>query len=192
MSGKAARKQRGRQQRRKRKLVAEERGRQATARAQPATGAGTEQPAALPALDPRPNPADAPPAPPAPRRSGTGQRPPGQQIACGWCGQLITIGARGPVPKWCSASCRHRAWEQHRAAQAGLAAVHVHDRYIQAIPNDTDGWLDQLGALTDQIHGAGEERSIRYPDLDRLAAALDVARAAIDTRHRRLPPYQPD
>jgi hypothetical protein len=177
--------------------VAEQRRRDAAARTQAtATGAGTEQSAALPALDPRPNPADTPPAPapapPAHRRSGTGQRTPGQQVACGWCGQLITIGARGPVPKWCSANCRHRAWEQHRAAQAGLAAVHVHDRYIQAIPNDTDGWINQLAALTDQIHGAGENRSTRYPDLDRLAAALDAARAAIDTRHRRLPPYQPD
>lgn len=38
---------------------------------------------------------------------------------CGWCGGPITPRGRGPVPKWCSATCRHRAWEQARAAASG-------------------------------------------------------------------------
>jgi len=37
----------------------------------------------------------------------------------------VRIPARGRIPKWCSSSCRHRAWEQRRAAAAGLAAVEV-------------------------------------------------------------------
>lgn len=41
--------------------------------------------------------------------------------------------SRGRVPKWCSASCRHRAWEQRRAAEAGLAAVEVVDRRVEVI-----------------------------------------------------------
>jgi hypothetical protein len=36
-------------------------------------------------------------------------RRPGQTLACGWCGSLIPLPARGRTPKWCSSSCRHRA-----------------------------------------------------------------------------------
>ena len=35
---------------------------------------------------------------------------------CGWCDGPIEIKARGRIPKWCSAACRQRAWEQSRAA----------------------------------------------------------------------------
>ena len=58
-------------------------------------------------------------------------RPPGQTLACGWCGSSILVPARGRVPKWCSSSCRHRAWELTRAAASGLAAVQVIDRVVQ-------------------------------------------------------------
>src|SRR5665647_1374429 len=49
-------------------------------------------------------------------------RRPGQSIACGWCGSPIVVPGQGRVPKWCSSSCRHRAWELTRAAASGLAA----------------------------------------------------------------------
>lgn len=45
----------------------------------------------------------------------------------------MPIPARGRVPKWCSSSCRHRAWEQRRAADAGLAAVKVVDRVVEVV-----------------------------------------------------------
>jgi len=45
-------------------------------------------------------------------------RVPGQAVACGWCGTKVAIPPRGRVPKWCSSTCRHRAWEQNRAAAA--------------------------------------------------------------------------
>jgi hypothetical protein len=48
-------------------------------------------------------------------------------VTCGWCGAGVTVAARGSVPKWCSATCRHRAWEQRRAAASGLVAVEVVD-----------------------------------------------------------------
>lgn len=57
----------------------------------------------------------------------------GQEVICGWCGTSVPIPARGRVPKWCSSSCRHRAWEQRRAADAGLAAVKVVDRVVEVV-----------------------------------------------------------
>lgn len=57
----------------------------------------------------------------------------GQNVNCGWCGTSVQIPARGRIPKWCSSSCRHRAWEQRRAAAAGLAAVEVVDRVVEVV-----------------------------------------------------------
>jgi len=58
-------------------------------------------------------------------------RRPGQTLACGWCGSPILLPARGRIPKWCSSSCRHRAWELTRAAASGRAAVQVVDRAVE-------------------------------------------------------------
>lgn len=58
-------------------------------------------------------------------------RLPGQVVKCGWCGAWVAVPARGRVPKWCSATCRHRAWEQNRAAASGLAAVEVVEHVIE-------------------------------------------------------------
>ncbi|HEY5178296.1 MAG TPA: hypothetical protein VIJ07_00730, partial [Dermatophilaceae bacterium] len=58
-------------------------------------------------------------------------RRPGQTLGCGWCGSPILLPARGRTPKWCSSSCRHRAWELTRAAASGHAAVRVVDRVVE-------------------------------------------------------------
>jgi hypothetical protein len=50
---------------------------------------------------------------------------------CGWCGGTIEPKARGRIPKWCSAACRQRAWEQSRAAASGRAAVEVVERIVE-------------------------------------------------------------
>lgn len=68
-------------------------------------------------------------APPRPR----GPRAPGQVVACGWCGESTPIPARGRVPKWCSSTCRHRAWEQRRAASSGRSAIEVVDRVVEVV-----------------------------------------------------------
>lgn len=52
-------------------------------------------------------------------------------VECGWCLGPIIPKAHGPVPKWCSASCRQRAWEQRRAAASGLSAVEVVERVVE-------------------------------------------------------------
>ncbi len=75
-------------------------------------------------------------------------------VPCGWCGGHITPGARGPIPKWCSATCRHRAWEQTRAAASGRSAVEVLERRIEIpvvlMPTRRD-WPRVLGELTAQL-----------------------------------------
>lgn len=75
------------------------------------------------------------PAQPAQRRSHP--RVPGEVIACGWCATPTPIPARGRPPKWCSPTCRHRAWEQRRAASSGLAAVEIIERAVETVKVET-------------------------------------------------------
>ena len=67
------------------------------------------------------------------KKAPTPGRLAGQSVTCGWCGISVRVPARGRIPKWCSSSCRHRAWEQRRAADAGLAAVEVVDRVVEVV-----------------------------------------------------------
>ncbi len=148
---------------------------------QAATEAGVTRPALLPPLDPRPNPA-ARRSGATPAATGSGRRTPGQQVGCGWCGQPVQIRSRGPIPKWCSPTCRHRAWEQTRAARSGLSAVQVLDRYVAAVPENGPDWIHHLTALANQINTG--TRPIADHDLDGIAAALETAQAAIADRTR--------
>lgn len=123
-----------------------------------------------------------PPADPDAEPLASGRRVAGQPIACGWCGQPIILRHTGRMPKWCSRSCRQRAWEQTRAAASGHAAVRVVDRYVAAVPADGPGWITQLSALTAQITNAPGQ--ITDHDLDQLGAALELAQAAVASRTR--------
>ena len=91
---------------------------------------------------------------------------------CGWCGGLITPGRRGPIPKWCSATCRHRAWEQARAAASGLSAVELVERRVQVqvplVPTRRD-WPMLLGELASQLN----DGRVYDRDLPALARALE-------------------
>lgn len=51
-------------------------------------------------------------------------------VTCSWCGAEVDVPTKGRVPKWCGTSCRHRAWEQHRAAESGRSAVEVVERVV--------------------------------------------------------------
>ena len=66
---------------------------------------------------------------PAPDSSTAGARR-AAATTCGWCHGLITPRSRGPIPKWCSATCRHRAWEQARAASSGRSVVEIVERVV--------------------------------------------------------------
>lgn len=110
----------------------------------------------------------------------SGRRVAGQEVACGWCGQPILLRPTGRMPKWCSAACRHRAWEQNRAAASGRAAVDVVDRYVAAVPADGPGWIAQLSVLADQV--TSERGRITSGDLEGLAGALELVQAAVADR----------
>ena len=92
--------------------------------------------------------------PETPARRG-GPRVPGQGVNCGWCGKAVAIPARGRVPKWCSDSCRHRAWEQRRAAASGLAAVEVLERRVEVVPDPSprspSDWAELLAELAQRL-----------------------------------------
>ena len=134
------------------------------------------------------NPAPAGTLKATPRRTA---RRPGQTLACGWCGSSILLPARGRVPKWCSSSCRHRAWELTRAAAAGLAAVQVIDRVVQVdrpvivnerveveVVSHGPAWPRALAQLTEQI----DTGKVYDRDLPALAAALGDVRSALNRR----------
>jgi hypothetical protein len=100
---------------------------------------------------------------------------------CAWCGEPITPRSRGPIPKWCSATCRHRAWEQTRAAASGRAAVQVVERRIEvgvALTPTRHDWPQLLGELTRQM----DDGRIYDRDLVPLASALT---AVLDAYRRR-------
>jgi hypothetical protein len=95
-------------------------------------------------------------------------RRPGQTLACGWCGSPILLPARGRTPKWCSSSCRHRAWELTRAAASGRAAVQVVDRVVE---------VDRLVTVVQEVPVITVPKGTEWPAaLAQLATALDTGR----------------
>jgi hypothetical protein len=118
-------------------------------------------------------------------------RRPGQTLACGWCAGPIALAVTGRTPKWCSDSCRHRAWETSRAATTGAVAVRVVDRVVEVdkpvpvvqnveiptLPKGA-GWVDALHELARQLN-AGR---VYDRDLPALAGALDTVIAALTRR----------
>ena len=123
---------------------------------------------------------------PAKRTRGKGRR--AAATACGWCGGPITPRSRGPIPKWCSATCRHRAWEQARAAASGRAAVQVVERGRRRGPapqrprRGNPAWVHLLRELAGQLDAAVYDR-----DLVAIALAVDDVGRAV---RRRLPAPQ--
>ena len=124
-------------------------------------------------------------------------RAPGGTVACGWCGATVTVPNRGRIPKWCSAACRHRAWEQRRAAASGRAAIEVVDRPVEVVrtitkvqrviveapiavaPQTIYEWSNLLAELTERL-----DRGRIY---DRDVPALRPAVAAlVEAFNRRL------
>jgi hypothetical protein len=182
MSSKFERQQATMERERKRRRAADQRRIERDQAAEhAATEAGVARPALLPPVDPRPNPA-VHSSTQGTAATGSGRRTPGQQVGCGWCGQPVQIRSRGPIPKWCSPTCRHRAWEQTRAARSGLSAVEVLDRYVAAVPENGPDWIHHLTTLANQINTG--TRPIADHDLDGIAAALEIAQAAIADRTR--------
>ncbi len=101
--------------------------------------------------------------------------------ACGWCSGPTAARASGPIPKWCSNTCRKRAWEQKRAAASGRSAVEIVERVV-TVPTQQPpplprqlAWVNLLRVLARQLDGgAVHDRHL----LAIAAAAQDVLRAA--------------
>lgn len=109
--------------------------------------------------------------------------------SCGWCGGPIDVQPTGRIPKWCSAACRQRAWEQSRAAASGRAAVQVVERLVEVpvVRERTPGreeWAALLRELTTQL----DDGRIYARDLPELGTALTDLIAAYNRRQspRRL------
>ena len=123
-------------------------------------------------------------APPSSKR----QRP--GSLECAWCGTAMTVKARGRTPKWCSETCRHRAWEQSRAADSGQAAVHVVERVVtvertvkvpdKRLPRGRE-WADQLASLTRQV----EDGRLYDRDLRTVAEAAATLHQVLQQRLAR-------
>jgi hypothetical protein len=118
-------------------------------------------------------------------------RRPEQTLACGWCGSQIVLASTGRTPKWCSDSCRHRAWETSRAAATGAVAVRVVDRIVEVdkpvpvvqhvevatLPKGA-GWVAALHELARQLD-AGK---VYDRDLPALAGGVEELIAALTRR----------
>src|SRR5690349_2008792 len=101
------------------------------------------------------------------------------RLVCAWCGRPFAVPARGRLPKWCTGQCRHRAWEQDRAAKSGRSAVKIVDREVvvretvQAVPRG-GGWAEALQTLAQQI----DTGKVYRRDLPAIRSAVeDVSRA---------------
>ena len=107
---------------------------------------------------------------------------------CGWCNGPITPRARGRIPKWCSDTCRKRAWEQKRAAESDRAAVEVVEPVVALRPSPSvtrvprhGDWADVLLELSRQL-----DRGLLYDrDLPLVAGALRQVLASYERRTRR-------
>jgi hypothetical protein len=122
------------------------------------------------------------------RRRGARRRRPRRHrraaaTTCGWCGGAIEIKATGRIPKWCSAACRQRAWEQSRAAASGRSAVEVVERVIEVpVARERTPWRDEWPALLRELGGQLDADRIYARGLPGLGAALDDLVAAYNRR----------
>lgn len=107
--------------------------------------------------------------------------------SCGWCGGPIEYKARGRIPKWCSAACRQRAWEQSRAATSGRSAVQVVERRVeipvekQALPPARPRHADWVGVLNELARQL-DTGDIYDRDLPELTGALNQVLDAFGRR----------
>jgi len=121
--------------------------------------------------------------------AGKTRRP--TNVRCIWCGSKTRVLPVGRVPSWCSNSCRHRAWEQRRAASSGLASREQVERLVEVevpvtiikevevevLPKGAS-WAKALTQLAEQI----DRGRIYDRDLAGIAEGLDQASKALMRR----------
>jgi hypothetical protein len=110
-----------------------------------------------------------------------GSAPRAATTSCPWCGGVIRPRSRGPIPKWCSATCRHRAWEQTRAAASGRSAVEVVERRVE-IPTPMAPTRRDWGPLLAELARQLVDGRVYDRDLGALATALNTVLDAYSRR----------
>lgn len=127
--------------------------------------------------------------------SSTPRRLPGQTVECGWCGRPVNVPARGRVPSWCSSSCRHRAWEAHRAQREQPADVRIVTHRVEVEqptirtvevqvptePRSADEWAGILETFSNRL----AQGRVYRRDLPTLAPAM---RRLIEVWNRTIDP----
>jgi hypothetical protein len=103
----------------------------------------------------------------------------------------MVVRGTGRTPKWCSDTCRHRAWETSRAAATGAVSVRVVDRTIEVQVPVTVTETVEVPALPKGAEWAGALHELaRHIDIgkvyDRDLPALAIgAQAVVDALARR-------
>ncbi len=87
-------------------------------------------------------------------------------------------GGTCPITKWCSATCRHRAWEQTRDAVSGRSAVEVLERRIEVPVALVPTRRDRPRVLREPAAQLGDGR-LYDRDLAPLATAMATSLAAL-------------
>lgn len=112
------------------------------------------------------------------RRVRAQSRP--EAVECTGCGARIPVRLRGPLPTWCSSTCRHRAWERRRAAAeldasgAGVVVREVVERPVAIAPERSE-WVGVLAELTRQVAGHELPDGCLRPVYEALTVALNQA-----------------
>jgi hypothetical protein len=115
---------------------------------------------------------------------------------CAWCGGPIELKARGRIPKWCSAACRQRAWEQSRAATSGRSAVSVVERRVEIPVRELPGFEDrqprhgEWNRILRQLAAQLDTGAICARDLPALTTAFNEVLAAFERREIRAAPHR--
>lgn len=117
--------------------------------------------------------------------TSAGVRLPGQRVECLWCGSSTPVKRRGPLPRFCSANCRHRAWEQERAARAGRAAVVKVDRFVATYPGSSEAWANHLERLAADVRNGRLEGEVLTGPLDAVCAAIAYRQRDDESSNRR-------
>ena len=113
----------------------------------------------------------------------------------------IVVAGRRRLPTYCSSGCRHRAWEQRRAAASGLAAVRVVERPVEVRVERTVERVTEVSARPRGSECADQLRDLAWQldagrlydrDLDVVIEALKAVNDAVArrTRHRRRRPTE--
>lgn len=163
----------GVERKRQRRRVAAERKAEAT----PVRGMPEERAVDAAVMSPRPAAANPPGRSAAAPARTHSSRPGAEDLVCERCAEPIEVRSRGPLPRWCSATCRQRAWEERRALRSLGHEAGARKLHPSTVRLDTEGWLEQLEALRAQIDEG-------HLDASSLVGLLDGVRAALVARTR--------